>query len=58
VYVASDLARERTEIPSTNLAVAEVREKLAVSKRATQKFGMERFSLKKLNEVKGKEQSG
>jgi hypothetical protein len=32
--------------------VAEVRERLAVSKRAAQKTVMERFNLKKLNEQK------
>jgi hypothetical protein len=36
--------------------VAKVRERLAVSKRTTQKFDMERFNLKKLDEVQGKEQ--
>jgi hypothetical protein len=34
---------------------AEVRERLAVSKLATQKFGKERFHLKQLNEKEGKE---
>jgi hypothetical protein len=33
-----------------------VRERLEVSKRAMQKFGMERFHSKKLNEEEGKEQ--
>jgi hypothetical protein len=37
------------------LVVAEVRERLTVSKQATQKFDMERFNLKKLDEVEGKE---
>jgi hypothetical protein len=37
------------------LVVAKVWERLAVGI-STQKFYMERFSLKKLNEVKGKEQ--
>jgi hypothetical protein len=36
--------------------VATVSETLAVSKQTTHKFHMERFSLKKLNEVEGKEQ--
>jgi hypothetical protein len=36
--------------------VAEVRERLAVSKQTTHTFHAERFSLKKLNEVEGKEQ--
>jgi NADH:ubiquinone oxidoreductase subunit D len=38
------------------LVVAEVRERLAVSKQTTHKFHVERFNLKKLNEVEGKEQ--
>jgi hypothetical protein len=36
--------------------VVKVRERLAISKQATQKFHMERFSLKKPNKVGGKEQ--
>jgi hypothetical protein len=36
--------------------VAKVRERLAVSKQTMHRVRMERFSLKKLNEVKGKEQ--
>jgi hypothetical protein len=36
--------------------VAKVRGRLAVSKNTTQKFHIERFNLKKLNEVEGKEQ--
>jgi uncharacterized protein YutE (UPF0331/DUF86 family) len=36
--------------------VAKVRERLAMSKQAKHKFHMERFNLKKLNEVSGKEQ--
>jgi hypothetical protein len=36
--------------------VAKVREKLAVNKQRSQGFIMERFNLKKLNEVEGKEQ--
>jgi hypothetical protein len=35
--------------------VAKVRERLAVSKQTTQSVHMERFNLKKLNEVEGKE---
>jgi hypothetical protein len=35
--------------------VEKVRERLPVSKRTTQKFDMERFNLKKLNKIKGKE---
>jgi hypothetical protein len=38
------------------LVVAKVRERLAVSKRSTHKFHMERFDLKKLDEAEGKEQ--
>jgi hypothetical protein len=38
------------------LAVAKVRERLAVSKRAAQKIDTERFNVKKLNEVDVKEQ--
>jgi hypothetical protein len=37
------------------LVVAEVRERLAVSKRAAQKIDMERFNVKKLNEKEVKE---
>jgi uncharacterized metal-binding protein YceD (DUF177 family) len=36
--------------------VAKVTETLAVNKQRWQKFHMERFNLKKLNEVEGKEQ--
>jgi hypothetical protein len=36
--------------------VAKVRERLPVSKQTTHRFQMERFNLKKLNEVEGKEQ--
>jgi hypothetical protein len=38
------------------LVVAKVRKRLAVNKQSPQGFHMERFSLKKLNEVEGKEQ--
>jgi hypothetical protein len=37
------------------LVVAKVRERLAVNKQRSYRFHMERFNLKKLNEVKGKE---
>jgi hypothetical protein len=37
------------------LVVAKVRERVAVSKRATQKFGTGRFDVKKIHEVEGKE---
>jgi hypothetical protein len=36
--------------------MALVRERLAVSKQTTHRVHMERFNLKKLNEVEGKEQ--
>jgi hypothetical protein len=36
--------------------VAKVRDRLAVSKRTAHTIHMERFNLKKLNEVEGKEQ--
>jgi hypothetical protein len=36
------------------LVVAKLRERLAVSKQTTHRVHMERFNLKKLNEVKGK----
>jgi RNAse (barnase) inhibitor barstar len=36
--------------------VAKVRERLAVNKQRSQRFHMERFSLKRLNEIEGKEQ--
>jgi hypothetical protein len=38
------------------LVVAKVRKRPAVSKQTTHKFHMEKFNLKKLNEVEGKEQ--
>jgi hypothetical protein len=37
------------------LVVANIRERIAVSKQGSHKFYMERFNLKKLNEVEGKE---
>jgi hypothetical protein len=37
--------------------VAKVRERLEVSKQAMHRFYMERFNLKKLNKVEGREQS-
>jgi hypothetical protein len=36
--------------------VAKVRERLAVNKQRSQRFNIERFNLKKLNDVEGKEQ--
>jgi hypothetical protein len=38
------------------LVVTKIRERLALSKQTTQRVYMERFILKKLNEVEGKEQ--
>jgi hypothetical protein len=38
------------------LVVVKVRERLAVNKQRSQRFYMERFNLKNLNEVQGKEQ--
>jgi hypothetical protein len=38
------------------LVVPKVRERLAVSKQTTQRLHMERFNLKKLNKLEGKEQ--
>jgi hypothetical protein len=38
------------------LVVAKVRERLAVNKQRSQRFDIERFNLKKLNDVEGKEQ--
>jgi hypothetical protein len=38
--------------------VAKVRERLAVNKQGSQRFDMERFNLKKLNGVEGKEHMG
>jgi hypothetical protein len=37
------------------LVVAKIRERLAVNKQESHKFQMEKFNLKKLNEVEGKE---
>jgi hypothetical protein len=39
-----------------HLVVVKLRERLAVSKQAMQKFGMERFNVKNVNEVEGKQQ--
>jgi hypothetical protein len=39
-----------------SLVVAKVRERLAVNKQRSHRFHTERFNLKKLNEVEGKEQ--
>jgi hypothetical protein len=37
------------------LVVAKIRERIAVNKQGSHKFHVERFNLKKLNEVEGKE---
>jgi hypothetical protein len=37
------------------VVVAKIRERIAVNKQGSHKFQMERFNLKKLNEVEGKE---
>jgi hypothetical protein len=37
------------------LVVAKVRERLAMNKQGSQRFDMERFNLKKLNDVEGKD---
>jgi hypothetical protein len=37
------------------LVVAKIRERLAVNKQGSHKFHMERFNLKKLNKIEGKE---
>jgi hypothetical protein len=52
----SDHSGQQIEITGCYLVVAEVRERLAVSKKATHRFCVDRFSLKKLNEVEAKEQ--
>jgi hypothetical protein len=38
--------------------VAKVRDRLAVNKQRSHRFHVERFNLKKLNEVEGKEDKG
>ena len=46
-----DLSRELAVILIINWWFGEVRERLSVSKQATQKFGAERFSLRKLSDL-------
>jgi hypothetical protein len=46
----------RAHCNTNHVVVEKIRESLAASKQATQKFDMDRFNLKKLNEVEGKEQ--
>jgi hypothetical protein len=41
-----------------SLVVAELRERLSVSKQAAQKFDMDRFNLRNLNDVEIKEEYG
>jgi hypothetical protein len=36
--------------------LAKIRERIAVNKQGSHKFNVERFNLKKLNEVEGKEE--
>jgi hypothetical protein len=43
--------------PDHYLVIANVRERLSVSKQAAQKFDIERLNLKKLNEMKDEEES-
>jgi hypothetical protein len=46
-----------TVIWTTNLVAAELRERLSVSKRVIQKFDMQRFDLRKLNDAEVKDSS-
>jgi hypothetical protein len=52
----ADLSREKTVLTDHFLVVAKLTERLALSNRETRKFDMERFYLKKLKGVDGKEQ--
>jgi hypothetical protein len=49
------LFREADCVTDHYLVVEKYRERLAVSKQITHRFHMQRFDLKKLNEVEGKE---
>jgi hypothetical protein len=51
-----DLTGQQIEIINYYLMMAKVMERLAVNRQRSQSFDMERFNLKKLNEVEGKEQ--
>jgi hypothetical protein len=51
-----DHSGQQIVIVATNLVVVKVKERLAVNKQRSHRFHMERFNLKKLNEVEGKEQ--
>jgi hypothetical protein len=51
-----DHTGQQIMILTTYLVLAKVRERLAVHKQRSHKFHMERFNLKKLKEVEGKEQ--
>jgi hypothetical protein len=55
MYFKSYHSREQIAIVTTSLC-GKIRESLAVSKQTTYMFHMERFNLKKLKEVEGKEQ--
>jgi hypothetical protein len=48
-----DHSGQQIVIVTTNLVVAKVRERLAVNKQRSQSIHMERFKLKKLNDVEG-----
>jgi hypothetical protein len=50
----SDHSGQHIVITNHYLVVAKIRERLAVNKKGSHKFHMERFNLKKLNEVEGK----
>jgi hypothetical protein len=52
----SDFFKEPDSDTDYRVAVAKVRERLAVSKLATQKVYIEKSNLKKLNEAEGKDQ--
>jgi hypothetical protein len=55
VYLMSDLSGQQIMILTTSGDI-KVRKRLAVSKQTTHRVHMERFSIKKINEVQGKEQ--
>jgi hypothetical protein len=56
VYLKPDRSWEQTCDTDHSLVGAKVSVRLAVSKQATRRFYLDRFKLKKLNEVEGKEQ--
>jgi hypothetical protein len=49
-------SRQQIAIVTTIVVVVKVKERLAVNKQRSHRFDMERFNLKTLNEVWGKEQ--